>query len=320
VVAPKKAKLAEAEATYGAVMAGLQAKQTELAGLLALLAALEAELESCTLRKAKIEGEISLCSVKLGRAEKLMGGLGGERQRWTETAESLAKAQVGGGVAASCSCCCHRLRSTQIPGRRPQPPSRAPRLAAWPVHQHQSSPRSSGLSTEGAAPRPPPGSLGWPPPLPHAPPLPQVAITGDMIISAGIISYLGAFTPAFRTRITDDFVRMCDAAGLARSPRFSLERALGQPVRTRQWLIAGLPNDSSSIENGIIVANARRWPLMIDPQGQANKWVQNLEKANNLQVGGWGWGGRPACAAHGWGQRHLVGCCSPGTQCLDVEA
>ena len=59
---------------------------------------------------------------------------------------------------------------------------------------------------------------------------------------------------------------------------------LGDPVRIRAWLIAGLPNDSFSIENGIVVASARRWPLMIDPQGQANKWVKALEKNNNLQV------------------------------------
>lgn len=42
---------------------------------------------------------------------------------------------------------------------------------------------------------------------------------------------------------------------------------------------------SFSIDNAIIVSNARRWPLMIDPQAQANKWIKNMEKPNKLQVG-----------------------------------
>ncbi len=60
-----------------------------------------------------------LRSVKLERAEKLMGGLGGERQRWTETAESLTKAQVtalAGWLMALICCiiteCCHACVQT----------------------------------------------------------------------------------------------------------------------------------------------------------------------------------------------------------------
>lgn len=33
-----------------------------------------------------------------------------------------------------------------------------------------------------------------------------------------------------------------------------------------------------------VFRTARRWPLMIDPQGQANRWIKNMEKPNNLSV------------------------------------
>ena len=49
----------------------------------------------------------------------------------------------------------------------------------------------------------------------------------------------------------------------------------------RQWNIDGLPTDGFSVDNGIIVFNARRWPLMIDPQGQANK-VPNLRRDSSF--------------------------------------
>lgn len=35
--------------------------------------------------------------------------------------------------------------------------------------------------------------------------------------------------------------------------------------------IQGLPTDSVSVDNAILVTDGRRWPLMIDPQNQANK-------------------------------------------------
>lgn len=105
-----------------------------------------------------------------------------------------------------------------------------------------------------------------------------------MLISAGVMGYLGAFSAEFRSRNVTKWVQLCKNYEVPSSSKFSLVDTLGDPVKIREWSIAGLPNDSFSVDNGVMVANARRWPLMIDPQGQANKWVKNMEKENNLQV------------------------------------
>lgn len=71
---------------------------------------------------------MQLCSVKLARAEQLIGGLGGEKDRWTATAQSLEAAKT--------------------------------------------------------------------------------AMTGDMLLCAAVIAYLGCFTPAFRKRIMGSFLEV----------------------------------------------------------------------------------------------------------------
>ena len=47
-----------------------------------------------TQKKKDVEDNIDLCSKKLDRAEKLIGGLGGEKERWTEAARLLSDKYV----------------------------------------------------------------------------------------------------------------------------------------------------------------------------------------------------------------------------------
>jgi dynein heavy chain len=44
-----------------------------------------------------------------------------------------------------------------------------------------------------------------------------------------------------------------------------------------KWLLEGLPNDELSKQNGIIISASSRYPMMIDPQGQALTWIIRRE-------------------------------------------
>ena len=64
----------------------------------------------------------------------------------------------------------------------------------------------------------------------------------------------------------------------------SLNAILGNQVKIRQWQIDKLPQDSFSTDNAIILENSDRWPLMIDPQLQANIWVKKMEEKSGIKV------------------------------------
>ena len=76
-----------------------------------------------------------MCAKKLERAEKLIGGLGGEKERWSQAAEALQQLFYN--------------------------------------------------------------------------------LTGDVLISSGVIAYLGAFTAGFRRRCCEEWTKMCTVSPAA---------------------------------------------------------------------------------------------------------
>ncbi|MXQ83245.1 hypothetical protein E5288_WYG018809 [Bos mutus] len=109
-------------------------------------------------------------------------------------------------------------------------------------------------------------------------------IVGNVFIAAACVAYYGAFTAQYRQSLIEYWIQDCQSLEIPINPDFSLINTLGDPYEIRQWNTDGLPRDLISTENGILVTQGRRWPLMIDPQDQANRWIRNKESKNGLKI------------------------------------
>ena len=104
-----------------------------------------------------------------------------------------------------------------------------------------------------------------------------VKVTGDALLGAAFLSYAGPFETSYRTALMKKWSTSVTTQRIPQTENFDFAKFLAKPTDVRDWNIQGLPKDDFSTENGVISTRGGRWPLMIDPQGQANRWIRNME-------------------------------------------
>ncbi|CAK9109440.1 unnamed protein product [Durusdinium trenchii] len=109
-------------------------------------------------------------------------------------------------------------------------------------------------------------------------------VMGDIALAAGFIAYAGPFTAEFRARLISHWLAKAKEVNLTADPGWKCADTLCDPAEIREWNIKSLPSDDLSVENGLLVTRGRRWPLMIDPQGQGNRWIRNMKKDSGLGI------------------------------------
>jgi hypothetical protein len=114
-------------------------------------------------------------------------------------------------------------------------------------------------------------------------------LTGDCALASSFVSYLGPFNKEFRDLLTKrDFYGDCAARGIPITENLDVTRFLVEESEIGEWNLQGLPTDELSIQNGIMVTRATRYPVLVDPQGQGVSWIKNREEKNALRVTGLG--------------------------------
>jgi dynein heavy chain len=109
-------------------------------------------------------------------------------------------------------------------------------------------------------------------------------VVGNVFVAAACVAYYGAFTSSYRQELVQNWITRCKELEIPISEDVSVVSILADAYEIRQWNASGLPRDTVSTENAVLVTRGRRWPLMIDPQDQANRWIKQMETKNGLKV------------------------------------
>lgn len=108
-----------------------------------------------------------------------------------------------------------------------------------------------------------------------------LTLVGDCMLAAGFVSYVGAFDKELR----EDLWKIQWSADL-KSRNIPMTEGsdplgvLSNEGNNSKMVSEGLPSDRISLENGAILTNCKRWPLLIDPQMQGIKWLKRKEEGN----------------------------------------
>ncbi|CAJ1345300.1 unnamed protein product [Effrenium voratum] len=104
-------------------------------------------------------------------------------------------------------------------------------------------------------------------------------LIGDVGCVCAFVVYCGPFNSEFRDKLYQQFQVDTQKRAVPAHEKVEVVSFLVDQGTIGEWALEGLPSDELSIQNAIMVTRSSRYPLMVDPQGQANRWIKSREKS-----------------------------------------
>ncbi len=109
-------------------------------------------------------------------------------------------------------------------------------------------------------------------------------IVGDVLLSAAFLAYGGFFDQYYRELMLQEWSAHLVDAGIKFKAELSLPEYLSTADDRLSWQSKSLPVDNLYTENAIMLKKFNRYPLIIDPTGQATTFLLNEYKDRKIAI------------------------------------
>ncbi|XP_043279701.1 dynein heavy chain, cytoplasmic isoform X3 [Venturia canescens] len=107
-------------------------------------------------------------------------------------------------------------------------------------------------------------------------------IIGDVLLSSAFLAYAGYFDQHYRQNLFTTWCQHLQHANIQFRGDIARTEYLSNPDERLRWQANALPSDDLCTENAIMLKRFNRYPLIIDPSGQATEFIMNEFKERKI--------------------------------------
>ena len=100
-------------------------------------------------------------------------------------------------------------------------------------------------------------------------------LIGDSLLAGSFLTYAGGFDHRVRRHLMGEWADSLHSIGIPFRAELEIVPYLSSPSEQMQWRSCGLPADELALQNAILLERFNRYPLIIDPSGQATSFILN---------------------------------------------
>jgi dynein heavy chain 1 len=109
------------------------------------------------------------------------------------------------------------------------------------------------------------------------------SLVGDGLLMSAFLTYTGFFDFKTRSLMMERWKHTLDVLGIEYRDDLGLVESLSKASSRLEWQAQGLPGDQLSLENGVILDHAVRFPLVVDPSGAAISFLMKRYHDDKIQ-------------------------------------